>query len=285
MPNLRAIWDNRFFDAATLAASSQAAGLPVINVQDRLRKRVWRTTSLAGQYLVADLGGSGLEQRPPVTALVLINHNLTPDGEVTIESGDLMETHPAWADILGYGDLGYGGPGGYGGVFNAEERSFYVPDPLRIIYLNNEGGPLEARGEWQISFVDPANPDGYIEVGRIFLTYFDEYRYNFFPDSIGGEDDSEQVLSRGGQVWTDIMPVRRTLSLPFENLHDADKFWTLLFMVKKVGLSQDWVIDPVPDGVARRHFMALYGRFSEIPEVSRQFGLHSEFELNFIESL
>lgn len=285
MPNVRAIWDNRYFDDAALTPASEVEDLPAVNVQDRLRKRVWRTLGLTDQSLLISLGGTDDEVRPPVTALVLVNHNLTPDGEITIEKSPLSETHPAWADILGYGDLGYGGPSGYGGVFLPEQRNFYVPQPMRIIYLNNEGGPQEAKGDWRLSFSDPDNQDGYFEVGRIFLTYHDEYRYDFYPDIIGGEDDSEMSRSLGGQLWTNRLPLRRTLNLKFEALNEADKYWRLLFMLQNVGLSRDWVIDPVPDGVARRHFMALYGRLKDIPEVERVTTENSGTNLKFIESL
>jgi len=306
MANLRAIWDNRFFDAAAaLTPSSEVATLPASNVQDRLRKRVWRTTGCAAEYLRADLGEPAAdESRPPVLALALINHNLTTAGRVRLQAagaGDtdfaaplLDKTFAAWGDVIGYGEGGYGLQG-YGGGIPTGNRDFYAPEPIRIIYpMTDEAleapvipdDALEARDLWKISLLDPDNPAGYLEVGRIFLTYYDDLQYEHgFPWILGGEDDSETVLSRGGQPWTDRRPVRRKLKFSWESLADVDKYWTWWFFLQQVGLSRDWVIDPFPDGVSQRWFTALYGRLKEIPELNQAFDGMSDFEMEFIESL
>jgi hypothetical protein len=291
----RAIWDNRFFDAATLTPSSEVATLPARNLQDPVRKRAWRTTGLIDESLIADLGtpSDPEDVRPAVTALVIINHNLTRHATVTVQAAAtndfsaplISEPHNAWADIIGAGEGGAGGPPGAGGVIFDCHRAWYAPNPMRIIYLNS--GPLEAKGFWKLSFSDPSNPDGYLQVGRIFLTYFDEYKYDWaYPFDLGGEDGSVVTRNPGGTPWTDKYEFLRTLTLVWnERFSDEDKYWRFYFMVTKMGLKSDWVIDPIPEGVSARHFTSLYGRFQNIPNLSQWAKGFSDLEINLIESL
>jgi len=291
----RAIWDKRFFDAAALTPSSEVATLPARNVQDPVRQRSWRTTGRAGEYLIADLGtpSDPEDVRPAVTALVIMNHNLTRRATVTLEAAPtndfsaplLSETHNAWADIIGAGEGGAGGPPGAGGVIFDCHRAWYAPNPIRVIYLDSD--PLEAKGFWKLSFSDPGNPDGYIQVGRIYLTYFDEYKYDWaYPFDLGGVDDSVVTRNPGGTPWTDKWQFLRTLRLGWnERFSSEDKYWRFYFMVMKMGLSSDWVIDPIPEGVSARHFTTLYGRLTDIPALSQWGKDFSDLELNFIESL
>jgi hypothetical protein len=294
----RAIWDGRFFDAATLTPSSEVATLPARNVQDRLRQRVWRTTGLTDEYLIADLGtpGNPEDVRPAVTALVLINHNLTRRATVTLQAAPtnnfiaplISETHNAWIDIIGAGEGGAGGPPGAGGVIFDCHRAWYAPNPIRVIYLNSD--PLEEKGFWKLAFNDPGNPDGYIQVGRIFLTSFDEYKCDWaYPYGAGGIDDSIVDYSPGGQPWTDRRPVRRSLRFGWNGrFSDEDKYWRFYFMMLQVGFSRDWVIDPIPEGVSSRFFTTLYGRFNpnnDLPVLEQNFAGLSDLEINFVEML
>lgn len=286
---LRIIWDNRYFDAATLTPSSAATNFPAVNVQDKLRKRTWRTTGLTGQYLTADLG-----QSLYCTCLALINHNLTFAGKVTVQASDdpafgtLLkdDEYDAWADIIGYGEGGFGGHG-FGGVILEADRAYYAPEPIRIIYFDPVGDDQVMARYWRLRFTDAANPDGYLEVGRVFLGLFDEYAKQFsYGWEYAGEDDSEITYSVGGQPWIDRRPLRRALKLSWRAFSREDKYWRFLFFLRQVGLSRDFIIDPVPDGqAAERFFTAMYGRFSDIPSLvaaERQF---NEMELSFVESL
>jgi hypothetical protein len=292
---LRTIWDNRLFDAATLIPSSEVATLPARNVQDPVRQRPWRTTGLIDEYLTADLGTptDPEDVRPPVNALVLINHNLTRHATVTLQAAptndfsapSLSETHDAWADIIGAGEGGAGGPPGAGGVIFDCHRVWYAPNPMRIIYL--DGDPIEAKGFWKLAFNDSGNPDGYLQVGRVFLTYFDEYKYDWaYPFGQGGQDESTITRNPGGTPWTDKWAFLRTLTLGWnERFSDEDKYWRFYFMLMKMGKSSDWVLDPIPDGVSSRHFTSLYGRFQDIPDLSQWAKGFSDLEITFIESL
>jgi hypothetical protein len=292
---LRTIWDNRFFDLAALTPSSEVAELPARRVQDRQRQLVWRTTGCAAEYLLANLGTPRVEEvRPAVTAVALINHNLTRRGQVTVQASStpefdnllLNEIHDAWAPIAGAGATGAGGPpAGPDGLPLDDLRDWYAPNPVRILYL--EGAPLEARDYWKLIFADPDNPDGFIQVGRIYISYFDEHLVDWgWPWDLGGEDQSEITYTPGGNPWTDKKAFLRTLRFGWnQRFREEDLFWRFWLMVMKMGLHTDWLIDPIPDGVSSRHFTTLYGRFQEIPSPQQWLKGLSDLEIQFIESL
>jgi hypothetical protein len=83
--------------------------------------------------------------------------------------------------------------------------------------------------------------------------------------------------------------VRRIMKFGWNSrFSDEDKFWRFYFMVLKVGYSQDWVIDPIPEGISSRHFTTLYGRFdpeSDLPNFEQFCAGLSDLEINFAESL
>ena len=293
----RAIWDNRFFDAAALTASSQVSTLPVQNLQDPMRELVWRSEGLTNISVTANLGtpSDPDDLRPPVQALALLNHNLTADAKVRLQASLspefcsllLDEEFDAWGYIAGAGEGGAGGPFLAGGKLANAHRSFYTPSPLRVVYpVKND---LEAKGYWKIAFTDPGNPDGYIQMGRIFLTFYDDFKSDWaYPWFLGGKDESEIIYNPSGVPWTDPKAFRRCLRFVWnERFSDEDKYWRFFFMVMNMGRKQDWIIDPISDRVSARHFTTLYGRFREISEeMLRQWAKgFSDLEIIFEESL
>jgi hypothetical protein len=286
----RIIWDNRKFDAAVLTASSEADTWGVNNLQDVLRTRAWRTTGLVSQWVQADFGESIY-----CACLALVNHNLTYSGLIRVQASDdpafaeanllLNEEFPAWADIIGAGEGG-AGEHGAGGVFLESERAYYTPDPIRVLYFSLVDGDLVSARYWRVLLVDPVNPDGYMQIGRIFLGLYDEYAKIFANDwRYGGVDDSEADYSAGGQPWTRRQRPRRILLLPWKTFKIQDKYWRFCFFRDKVGLSQDWIIDALPDGgPSERWFTTIFGRFLTYPELTATSPRHSELEIEIVES-
>ncbi len=176
---------------------------------------------------------------------------------------------------------------GYGGAILEAERSYYAPEPIRIIYFDPVGDDQVRARYWRLLFSDVANPGGYFEIGRVFLGLFDEYAKQFaYGWEYAGEDDSEVTYSVGGQPWIDWRPLRRVLRLTWQGFSNEDKYWRFLFFLRQVGLSREFVIDPVPDGQAsERFFTAMYGRFNDIHSLKAAEKRFSELDFEFVESL
>lgn len=261
----RLIWDNRYFDAATLTAGSEVSGFPAVNVQEKLRKRVWRTTGVSGETLLIDMG-----ETVDCSALALINHNLTCEGVISIEAAAtsgfstlLLDTEDtACHEIIGYGEGGYG-MFGYGGAIPEELRPIYDPEPVRVIYFNEI---IQAR-YWRLTMTDAGNSAGYLEVGRIFLCLHEEFaRQMSYDAEYSGVDESQAERSLGGQLWIDEVPIYRTFTAMWKAFRREDLNWPFLHFVRSVGTKKYFVVDALPDGQpSDRHVMKLYCRLPEVP--------------------
>jgi hypothetical protein len=304
---LTIIWDNRKFDAAVLTPSSAALGFPASAVQDQLRQRTWRTLTLTNEKLVVDFGES-----LNCACVALVNHNLGLSGQVRVQAADVADFSTLLKNVLydvwpaggyggpagapgnltppvGFGECGYG-EGAYGG---AVDQTYYPPNPVSSIYFD---APVQAR-YWALLPLDPANPNGFFQIGRIFLSLYDTYaRRPGYGWGFSYQDDSTIVRSTGGQPWTDRRQPYRVLRLPWKAFANADKYWQLAFFLNQVGLSRDFIIDAFPGAPPpERFFTTLYGRVSgsssnfsgasTTPEITADEAKYSGFELTVVESL
>lgn len=297
--NFRMLWDNRYLDAATLTAITSAAGYPVANLQDQFRSRKWRSTSLTGVSISIDFGAS-----INFNALAFIDHNLSVTGTIrikasdTVGGNDLLDLNvAAWNPIIGFGEGAFG-DWGFGGTLLEADRSWYVPNPIRIVYREDTvkygdgtvfgdgttyGEPVPDAGQIRVTaryvtleFTDDANPDGYIELGRLFVGQYADFGFNFQSIIHGAVDDSEITRSLGGQAWiTKKIPLRRTIELSFDALQYLDKYWTLKFMAEKMGVTESYLIDCFPsmDLPSQNHHSILYGRFQDVPSIEQSYDM------------
>ena len=300
--NIRFLWDNRWLDAATITPSSAAAGYPATCLQDPFRSRRWRSTSKTGQSLAIDFG-----ETKNFNCVAILDHNLSVDGVIRIKASntagraDLLELHvAAWNPLIGFSEDRFG-DWGFGGMLLESDRSWYAPNPIRIIYredmvkygtglLFGDGtvygevlDPVEqvrvTARHVTIEFYDPDNPDGYIEVSRIFVGQFVDFGINMSNIRHGTIDDSEIARSLGGQAWiSKKMPLRRTIGLTFNTLLYGDKYWSLKFMAEKMGITENFIIDCFPESgkPSQRHHSTLYGHFQDLPEIERNYDMGFE---------
>lgn len=283
------IWEDWQLQAATVTASSAAANFPVKNLRDKVRSRPWRSVSLVNESVTVDFGVPTY-----CTCLALLNHNFTFTGQVTVQASDdpafgtLLKNTPydAWGDIIGAGEGG-AGMHGAGGVILESERKYYAPNPIRVIYFDPIGDDHVRAQYWRLLFTDLNIPEGYFEIGLMYLGLYDDYGRQFgYGSDFGGQDDSIITRALGGQPWTDSREVMDTMTFLWKSFPIEDKYWRFRFFVHKVGISRDFIIDPVPAGMpSERYFMLKYGRFSAIPKMPAVSAKFSELTFEFIETL
>lgn len=268
----RMLWENRYFDAATLTAASAASGYPVTALQDRLRSRAWRSTSISSQYIDIDFG-----EARPFNAIALVDHNLTFTGTITVTAGNtpggseiVNLTADAWLPVIGFGE----GPAGYSpiiGFFEEADRQYMIPRPVRVIYLEDfDYEAVDAR-YIRIAFTDGDNTDGYLQCARLLVGIYGDFGKNFHSIQHEWVDDSEPRMTVGGQCWVNRVPLRLALTLNFNHLIYTDKFWFMLRAAYQMGVRESFVIDcfPDPDNPSERHFATVYGRFQKLPAFSQ----------------
>jgi hypothetical protein len=234
---------------AVWSASSAVPTLPVSHLGLPQRQRVWRSTGTTAQSLPVDLG-----QSRPVGGLALVDGNLTPAATVLLE-GNAIDVWPgAVSHVVVPWD-----PGASGVIpvwFTATETYRW----------------------WRLSLSDPSNPSGFLQLGQVYLGPALEMRdveEQSRGPGLGASrrrvDPSLVGRSPSGTPYAFAFPRREQWSLPTGLLTKDQVFDTLLTTLEESGLTEDVVMslyaaDPAGDAPARQ--TNLYGRFTDLPELS-----------------
>lgn len=187
--NIRMIINNEH-DEATLTATSEA--MPVAYTQRSGRSYVWRSTDTADQTITASFTTPTY-----VSAVVVYDHNLTSlstiqveyllDGQVVYDSGEIVA-----AEIIPLGTWRAGiDPWGAEDLTELPTVQYTVWTSATLV----DG--------YRITIKDPANPDGYLQVSRIFagITYSPEIN----PDyglTLEWQDFAENRRTESGSMRT-----------------------------------------------------------------------------------
>lgn len=134
---MRLLWDNEL-DKKTLTFSSEADGYPGANIQDIRLIRAWRSTGDTSEWVKFD-AGEGKTINPNYAAIAA--HNLTAGATIKIQGN----ASDAWEDPT------------------VDESFVYDPDIMVRAFTG------QALRFWRFLFEDAANPEGYIETGRLYL--------------------------------------------------------------------------------------------------------------------
>jgi len=169
---MRIAWDNEF-DKYTITANSEATGYPATNInQDFTLATKSRTTDDTAEWWKIDAGsGNTIEM---TCAAIGDGHNLTSGATIKFQ-GNATDS--------------WGSP-------SVDETLTYAAGNIIKFFT---GGSYRY---WQFSIVDAANPDGYIEIPRIFGgTYLDLVNiwYREFPEEIISTSDKEYTVT--GQLY------------------------------------------------------------------------------------
>lgn len=166
----RLLYNSDIWDAATIAAATETGDLVADNLVSDFIRKPWRPTGLSAEAVVFDLGAA-----TAVDMVGILGHNLTAAATVTHEanSSDSWGAPPFQENqtILTDAD----------GV--VVPKIFYFPTITDYRYH-------------RFIFTDAANPDGYIDIGRIKAQSF----YEVARDADDGYEIEEADLSQGNDV-------------------------------------------------------------------------------------
>lgn len=280
-------FSRNYCDNATVTPdASPPAANPVSNLKTEPPRDTWRSPNLTNTGLKFDMGADV----PLINAICLVRHNASADGTWNLY-GNATDVFPAnkssatfkllnqdfYPSIFGAGEY-YAGFGGAGGTLDADNLPLYH----QTVFATFDQQELRY---WYIEFSDAANPDGYIELGRLFIGQYFQPVYNFgWGHSLEFVDPSIQVRTKGGGVLTDIQtPYRRKrVSLPY--LQNSEKYWDVYNLLKTVGKRGNLVISFFPDaGDTGNRFETIYGKLVEFSGVQGNRLDTNEFSFTFEE--
>jgi len=269
MSNMIISSTNHVDSASSITASSEVATLPVENLQDQQIVKVFRSDGDTTIQIDVDFGLS-----KTVDFAALIRHNLSQgstirwrlssesDFSTTVYDSGVIDT---WPIIEEFGTLPWG-------VFN---WGGYLALPADADYTISSFAILETAVQaryLRINTVDDANPDGYVQAGRLICgpSYRPSTNYGF-----GSEfefvDNSRVVKSRGGQTFVDEVERFRRARFELINIPEVEIFGNVFNNIdRERGIVKDVLIIPQPDKPETWITQNIYGRLvSTNPIVNR----------------
>jgi len=201
------------FDAAAITSSSEVTGLPDDNAVHAFVARVWRTTGDAAEWIKFDMGSA-----KKITMVAIFGHNLTSGATVTVEANSSDSwTTPAYTGAITWNELAL------------------------VKFLD------QTHRWWRITFADAANPDGYIEIGRICAGEYVEPAVNVTEEVIRTvADPSNAEEAEGRQGWYYEKPKYRVCQVKFTGIARAQQD-QLETMFRAVGNTRPMVFALDPD--------------------------------------
>lgn len=260
--NVRMITPNDA-DAATLTAAPAAvATLPVTNLQDPTRARLWRSTSTAAQTINGSWAASY-----SVSGFALVRHNLSPNATLRLivysganQTGAVLYDSGAVAigTMIGWGDLVWGiDPWGGANQFVNWAYAFTTLWMTSVVSARS----------FALTLTDPSNPDGYIQASRLFLgRYFEPLINMNFGLTMSWEESSKQQRTDGGTLRTDSFDPFRRWTCSLANLAESERA-QLIEIVRRIGMRDDLFISFFPGaGGATESDYAGQAKIVQVPK-------------------
>lgn len=242
---------------ATLTYSSEVATLPGDYILDRRRGKAWRTTGISQEWVKLEFA-----EAQYFNSLGLAGFNLSPTATVTLQANNsddwsdppVNEEFEVWEPVIGYDEDLYGDHS-YGGYIADDDAPRYA---TMTRFLDQSERYLYIR----VVFDDPDNPDGYIDMGRVFVgEAYEPYGYHQYGGEIIPVDPSIITKSEGGQAFVDIKNPYSIIKFNLKNLQDKEAYYRFMRIMQDCGRKQNIFICMDPDSEEGRLFTSLYGFF------------------------
>ena len=263
--NARFIMDNAVDSAVAVvtdAGGNILSTLPATNIQLPQHTKTVRTTNLANMSVDIDWGGATKR----VDGVAIVRHNLSSAANWRVrlygghnQTGSILYDNTETAlPINDVDDENWGSDPTATNVFQYWENS----DKFSQMFFTQVNA-LSAR----ITLIDAANPDGYMQVGRLFMGVVATPSINIgLGLNSGWQEATKQFRTEGGTLRSDPKPQFRSFSLTMNDLTHGERSG-FNEMVRQVGMRKDWFVDVFPDeggGQERDYTMAC--KFSTMPK-------------------
>ena len=272
-------------DDATLSGGSWEAALPLVNFQNKRLKKTARSTNAAtsSTQFVIDLGGSGI----PYKVLALLSHNLTTDAIYRVRCSDditfaTSEYDSGWVDAYIYSiptpEAVWEEDSWFFGRPTEADLSGYSLNTINLMdYL------IDSR-YIKVEIDDTTNPDGYIELGRCFLSPITELLINMeYGATIKWNDSSIVSESVSGTEFFFNKKKKRTFSCASSFMEDAEALATIFEIQKSSGITGEVFIMPDRDDTVNGFRTSFLSRMTELGGINKYIHDHNKTTYQFKE--
>lgn len=225
-------------------ATSSSNAFDVNNLNTDIVEQVYRSTTASNVQLVCD---TNVPQGVFVDTLGILNHNFTRGATVTFEGSNSP-------------------------VF-ATSQSFSVPVTSVNAYWIAPEAPLTAYRYWRINVQDPANPDGYIQIGTVVFgaaEIFSLAESNFVDQvTFGQRHFVDKVFTEGQTNVSNDRGKKRYIGLDFRSIsYERNGYNILSNLFTTYGVSHKCLWIPTPTVPER---FAVFGKLQEIPQETHNY--------------
>lgn len=260
------------FYTVSFSGGSWEASLPLTNLRDPLLSAVARSTDAtnASTQFVVDLGVPR-----DIRLVACPDGNYTRDSRVRItgatDSGftDVVVTvdfRDIWQEVYPWGTLPWEDLAWWDGKITAEDAVGY---PMPFIHVFDTA--VVAR-YWKIEIDDEGNPDGYVELSRLFLSPGYQPTHNAeYGATIGWETDTSRQRSLGGADFYDERRPRRRMRLTL-NAIEMDELYAQMFEIqRRQGISRQIYVVLDPDDGPNLHRTSFLATLEELSPIELAF--------------
>lgn len=230
-----------YIDDSTLSGGSWLSALPLTNIQTRYYREVARSTNLTASNtkLVISLGASksigviGFITNISRYGQIRIKTSDTTDFTSPIYNSDWFDAYPALPQGSSEWSYEWGDDEFWSGRISEDRRQYY-PNFVYHTFVANRCKYI------QIEFDDTSNPDGYIDVGRIFVS--GRWRIEVNPSygsGFGNDCDTRESRSYGGISTFQKKPIARTFEGELQFLSEQQAFGRIFDVVRRQGKNDE----------------------------------------------
>lgn len=155
-------------------------------------------------------------------------------------------------------------------IVEAAHRGFTTADDLigyTNTYIYTFASPVSARG-WRFDIQNTGNPDGYVQLGRVFLGPMWSPTINMaLGASLEWNDDSEvQTAISNAEYYLEKQPYRvARFTLP--NMNEGEAWGTAFDIQRRVGVTKEVIFLWAGDDATFRRERSIYGRLRALSPI------------------
>jgi hypothetical protein len=256
--NIYFIADNRLDDAATLIATSTAAGFDVDNLQLDQKTKVWRSTGLSTQTITITW-----TDPENISAVGIAFSNLTRGANVRTKLyANVADSSPVFDTNEESVDYAYGPPKGFNTI-GLIAFSFGGGT-----YFSSLFGTVQVK-KMEIILDNPTNSDGYIEISKIItgkaFTPTNGARYG---TAVGHDDRTQVTRTDAGDLVANRDTMNKVLPFTLGILYPEDRR-ELVEMIRRNGVANPVFLSLYENSLnpEERQSHLIYGIFNGLPSV------------------
>jgi hypothetical protein len=245
----------KWSDAATMTASSEQGALPIESVQAMDPTKVWRATGCAAEWIAWDFGSAVISD-----AIVAIAHNFSEGAMLRLRLAGTAANVTAAPEV----DTGFVSAWPTSGKPSLTDWTSW----LSLVRATN---PVAYR-YGRLDIEDIANPDGYVQIGRLITgrAFVPEINIDVNP-SIGLITPDEAGRTPFNQVYGDTRgAAARALQLPMSCVDEAEMATQLFELKRYCGLARDFAFCLDPSATTRFYLYSGQFRFGAMSPFQSQ---------------